>query len=82
MNRVIVRQMMGPASLDQLLPTLRLPTSLVGFMRDMLELCDGSEVKEVALKGGSEEYWHQQEEQRQAMVLEQERQLVCNYDVI
>lgn len=74
--------MMGPASMDQLLPTLQLPVSLQSFMRDMLELCDGSEVKEVALRGGSEEYWQRVEEQRQVLEREQNRELLAQYAVV
>ena len=74
--------MMGPASMSELLPTLRLPASMVGFMQDMPELCDGTEVKEVALRGGSEEYWQRQEQRRRAELEERQRQQLKGYAVI
>ena len=59
--RVQVRQMLGPATFTHMLPSLRLPPSLGGFMQEMagegVWEREGSLVKEAALQGGSEEYW-------------------------
>ena len=62
--RVQVRQMLGPATFDYMLPGLNLPPSLGVFMQEVrgdgMWEGAGSLVKEVALQGGSEEYWQLQ----------------------
>ena len=59
--RIQVRQMLGPATLQDMLPTLNLPPSLGEFMQEVGSEGAwegaGSMVKEAALQGGSEEYW-------------------------
>ena len=53
--------MLGPATFDYMLPSLQLPPSLGGFMREVAGQGvwekERSLVKEAALHGGAEEYW-------------------------
>lgn len=53
--------MLGPATFDTMLPTLELPFSLANYTKEMVAVCDGSQVKAAAFQGGSEEYWKQHE---------------------
>lgn len=61
--RVTVRQMMGPATFDTMLPSFELPSSLEDFMKQMKQMCDDRLIKQAALQGLSEEYWKEREAQ-------------------
>ena len=40
LSRVVVRQMLGPATFEDMLPTFNLPSSLESFIRQMMDLCN------------------------------------------
>ena len=74
--------MLGPTSVDSMLPSLELSEPLIDYVKQMLTLCDGSEAKAAALQGGLEEYRELQEQRAQRKQLEDESAAFCMPDGI